>query len=57
MARVMDVFAELDDYNASNTPDEADATALLIDWQAVARDFEEAMKKALLGRQSFVSTK
>jgi hypothetical protein len=45
MARAMDIFADLDDYNVSNTPEEADARALYADWLTVANDLEVAMKK------------
>ncbi len=45
MARVVDVFAELDDYNVSETPEEADARAISSDWQALSKDIEAAMKK------------
>jgi hypothetical protein len=45
MARVVDVFAELDDYNVSATPEEADARAMRSDWQALSRDIDAAMKK------------
>jgi hypothetical protein len=45
MARVVDVFAELDDYNVSETPEEADARAIRSDWQALSKDIEAAMKK------------
>jgi len=41
----MDIFADLDDYNVSNTPEEADARALYADWLTVANDLEVAMKK------------
>ena len=45
MARAVDVFAELDDYNVSATPEEADARALRSDWQALSKDIDAAMKK------------
>jgi len=52
MARVVDIFAELDDYNVSATPEEADARALKSDWQALMRDIEAAMQKLDLAAQA-----
>ncbi len=45
MARVVDIFAELDDYNVSATPEEADARALKSDWQTLLKDIEAATKR------------
>jgi hypothetical protein len=44
-ARVIDLFADLDDYNVSGSPQEADARAIYADWLAVASDLEVSMKK------------
>jgi hypothetical protein len=47
MARVVDVGARLDRgaYNISATPSEADAKALLSDWQMVAKDIASAFQE------------
>jgi protein involved in temperature-dependent protein secretion len=44
-ARAIDLFADLDDYNVSNSPQEADARAIYADWLAISNDFEVALKK------------
>jgi hypothetical protein len=45
VARLMDLGAELDSYNVSQTPEEADALALLCDWRMVGRDLRTAISK------------
>ncbi len=43
MARVMDMGNTLNEYNTFETGEEADYTALLMDWIAVGRDMQAAM--------------
>lgn len=45
MARLVDVFGTLNQYNFSSTPEEADNDAMLSDWLAVKADIMRAMKK------------
>ena len=44
IARNIDIFGTLQDYNSSSNPMEADARALRKDWEAVGRDIRFAMK-------------
>jgi hypothetical protein len=37
MGRVLDLWAQFDDYNASATPEEADARALFCDWAVIGQ--------------------
>jgi hypothetical protein len=41
-SRVIDLWAQLDDYNRSDTPAEADAKALAADWIIVGQDILDA---------------
>lgn len=43
VARVMDLWAGFDDYNRSETTDEADARAIASDWLMVGQDMVEVM--------------
>ena len=43
VARVLDVGATLNEYNRSRTEEEADAAAIMSDWQAVGDDLTAAM--------------
>ena len=45
MARVADLWAQLDEYNICHTGEEADARAVYCDWLAVGRAMLAAMKK------------
>lgn len=45
MARVLDLFGTLNEYNASPTPQHADARALGADWYAVGQTIRDAMIK------------
>jgi hypothetical protein len=56
-ARAIDLFADLDDYNISNSPQEADARAIYADWLAVSNDLEVTMKKLNLTTPVDVPTK
>jgi len=41
-ARTIDLFGTFNDYNTSNSDDEADTKALSADWQATMSDFSTA---------------
>lgn len=43
IARLADFSGTFDDYNDSTTVAEADAKALLADWQSVCQDLEDAI--------------
>jgi hypothetical protein len=45
MARTLDFFGQLDDYNYSNSTEEADAFAMASDALAVSKDFNYAFKQ------------
>lgn len=45
-ARVIDLWGEFDDYNISDTPQEADAAALAADWIVVGQDICDAINQA-----------
>jgi hypothetical protein len=42
-ARVLDLWGQLDGYNISSTPEEADAAALAADWIIVGQDLCNAI--------------
>jgi hypothetical protein len=42
-ARVLDLWGQFDDYNRSDTPQEADAKAIAADWLVVGQDIQDAM--------------
>jgi hypothetical protein len=45
MARILDLYGIMHEYNKSKTPEEADAWALYKDFKAVGIDLTEAMQK------------
>ena len=45
VARILDFSGTLNEYNSCDTGEEADARAILSDWQAVGSDIEDASKK------------
>lgn len=45
-ARVLDLWGQLDGYNISPSPAEADAKALAADWLVVGQDIYEALEQA-----------
>lgn len=42
VARAMDLWGQFDDYNRSETPEEADAKAIAADWLVVGQDISDA---------------
>lgn len=46
VARIADLWGQFDDYNISNTPEEADSAALAADWIVVGQDICDALKQA-----------
>lgn len=42
-ARVFDLFGQFDDYNRSETTEEADAKAIAADWIIVGQDLADAI--------------
>jgi len=45
VARVFDLFGQFDEYNRSETPDEADAKAIASDWIVVGQDIADAIEQ------------
>jgi hypothetical protein len=45
VARTLDLWGTLDDYNISATPSEADAKALTADWLVVGQDIADAIEQ------------
>lgn len=43
--RILDLWGRFDDYNFSETPEEADSNALASDWIIVGQDLCDAMKQ------------
>uniref|UniRef100_E6Q0D5 Uncharacterized protein n=1 Tax=mine drainage metagenome TaxID=410659 RepID=E6Q0D5_9ZZZZ len=43
VARVFDLWGQLDDYNRSDTPSEADAKAIAADWLVIGQDIFDAL--------------
>lgn len=54
IARILDLGTTLQEYNASETENEADSKALKSDWRAVGIDLKHAVKKY---EQGFTATK
>ena len=46
VARVFDLFGQFDEYNRSETPEEADAKAIASDWLVVGQDIADAIEQA-----------
>jgi len=46
IARLLDLFGVLDDYNVSATPELADARALFADWRTVGKDLARGLDLA-----------
>ena len=46
VARLLDLFGVLDDYNVSATPELADARALFADWRTVGEDLAKGLDLA-----------
>ena len=44
-ARVFDLFGQFDEYNRSETPEEADAKAIASDWIVVGQDMVDAVEQ------------
>lgn len=47
MARVLDIGGVFDDYNYSDTPEEADARAMRNDWISVGEFLSDALERTL----------
>jgi len=45
VARLVDIAGTLDEYNYSDSDDEADSRAIESDWEAVGHDLHSAMEK------------
>ena len=45
LARTLDLFGLYDDYNISQSGEEADAKAIYSDWKAVGADLKEIISK------------
>lgn len=45
LARIVDFFGALQEYNISSTPESADARAIRADWAAVGADLWQALDK------------
>jgi len=43
--RVFDFFGQFDEYNRSDTPEEADAKAIASDWIVVGQDIADAIEQ------------
>jgi hypothetical protein len=43
VARTLDLWGQFDDYNGSESADEADAKAIASDWMVVGQDLFDAM--------------
>lgn len=44
-ARSLDIWADFDDYNRSNTTSEADAKAIAADWLVIGQDMYDAIEE------------
>jgi hypothetical protein len=44
VARIFDLWGQFDDYNRSETPDEADEKAIAADWLVVGQDIADAIE-------------
>jgi hypothetical protein len=45
VARVFDLFGQFDEYNRSETPEDADARAIASDWIVVGQDIADAIEQ------------
>jgi len=45
VARVIDLWGQFDEYNTSETPEEADARAIASDWMMVGQDLLDAIER------------
>ena len=45
VARVFDLFGQFDEYNRSETPEEADAKAIASDWIVVGQDIADTIEQ------------
>jgi hypothetical protein len=45
VARTLDLWGSFDEYNRSESPADADATAIAADWRVVGQDIYDAMEK------------
>ena len=45
VARVFDLFGQFDEYNRSETPEEADAKAIAADWLVVGQDIADSIEQ------------
>jgi hypothetical protein len=45
IARTLDLWAQFDDYNQSETGTEADASAIASDWIVIGQDMTEALEE------------
>jgi hypothetical protein len=55
-ARVIDLWAQFDDYNRSDTPAEADAKAIAADWLVVGQDISDAAEACIAETEPEVTT-
>ncbi len=45
LARILDLGGTLNEYNQSETPDDADLVALRSDWEAIGEDFRGVLSQ------------
>ena len=45
VARVIDLWGQFDEYNTSETPEEADARAIASDWMMFGQDLLDAIER------------
>ncbi|MGA2890763.1 MAG: hypothetical protein ABSE51_22280 [Terracidiphilus sp.] len=45
VARVFDLFGQFDEYNSSETAEEADARAIASDWIVIGQDIADAVEQ------------
>ena len=57
IARLVDLGAQLDFYNESLTPAEADALALYSDWKMVGYDLRAALRQQVLNHDTRMATR
>ena len=43
VARLLDLMGQFDDYNSSETPEDADAAAIAVDWRIVGQHITDAL--------------
>lgn len=51
-SRVLDLFGVLQVYNSSSTTEEADHKAVMADWLAIGKDFQNAIVSSVDERQA-----